>query len=215
MDITNTNAPQRVAIVTGGSGGIGRVTAERLARDGMAVVVNYAGNKDRADDTVEAITKAGGTAMSAQGDVANEQAMADMFSAATQAYGGVDVVVNTAGLMILAPVVDFKLENLDRMHRTNIRGTLVVSQLAAQQVRRGGAIINFSTSVVELALPTYAAYSSSKGAVEALTPILAKELGSKDITVNAVAPGPTATPRCQDTIWGWSKLHFLPSVGVW
>lgn len=189
---------QRVALVTGGSGGIGRVTAERLARDGLAVAVHYAGNKDKAQATVEAITEAGGTAMSVGGDLADEHAMADLFSAVTQTYGGVDVVVNTAGLMILAPLVDLKLDDLDRMHRTNIRGTFVVGQLAAQQVRSGGAIINFSTSVVKLALPTYAAYAASKGAVEALTLILAKELGGRDVTVNTVAPGPTATPLFLD-----------------
>jgi 3-oxoacyl-[acyl-carrier protein] reductase len=188
----NTSNP-RVAIVTGGSGGIGRVTAERLAKDGMAVAVHYAGNKAKADETVQAIVSAGGSAMSVGGDVADEQNMTDLFLAVTQNYGGVDVIVNTAGLMILTPLVDLKLDDFDRMHRTNVRGAFVVSQLAAQQLRPGGAIINFSTSVVELALPTYAAYSASKGAVEAMTPILAKELSGKDITVNSVAPGPTAT----------------------
>jgi 3-oxoacyl-[acyl-carrier protein] reductase len=107
--------------------------------------------------------------------------------------GGVDVVVNTAGIMLLSPLVDLDLADFDRMHRTNVRGTFVVNQQAARRVRSGGAIINFSSSVVKIALPTYTAYAATKGAVDAITLILAKELRGRDITVNAVAPGPTAT----------------------
>jgi 3-oxoacyl-[acyl-carrier protein] reductase len=184
----------RVAIVTGGSGGIGRASAERLAADGMSVVVHYAGNQARADETVAAITDAGGTATALGGDIADEHEMADLFAATEKSYGGVDVVVNTAGIMLLAPVETMALEDFDRMHRTNVRGTFVVSQLAARNVRAGGAIINFSTSVTRLQQPTYAGYAATKGAVEAMTLILARELGGRDITVNAVAPGPTATP---------------------
>jgi 3-oxoacyl-[acyl-carrier protein] reductase len=109
-------------------------------------------------------------------------------------FGGVDVVVNTAGIMLLSPIVQLDLADLDRMHRINIRGTFVVSQLAAKRLRPGGALINFSTSITRLQSPTYAAYAASKGAVEAMTLILARELRGRDITVNAVAPGPTATP---------------------
>lgn len=147
--------PTRVALVTGGSGGIGRETSERLARDGMAVAVHYAGNKARADETVEAITAAGGQAMAVGGDVADEQVMAEAFDAVEQNFGGIDVVVNTAGIMILAPLAEFDLDDLDRTIRTNIRGTFVVDQLAAKRVREGGAIINFSSSVKKIALPTY------------------------------------------------------------
>lgn len=183
----------RVALVTGGSGGIGRAVSERLAADGMAVAVAYAGNKDTADETVAGIKAAGGRAIAIGGDVADETHMAAAFDAVEAAYGGVDVVVNTAGQMILGPVADFDLDALDRMHRTNIRGTFVVSQQAARRLRAGGALINFSTSVTRLAQPTYAAYAATKGAVEAITLILARELQGRDITVNAVAPGPTGT----------------------
>ncbi|MGW4829358.1 SDR family oxidoreductase [Amycolatopsis japonica] len=183
----------RVAIVTGGSRGIGRESAERLASDGFAVVVVYGGNKDEAQAAVDAITGRGGQAIAAQADVADEQAVAAVFDTAEETFGGVDVVVHAAGIMYLAPVAELDLDRLDRLHRTNIRGTFVVDQQAARRVRDGGAIINFSTSVLGLALPGYAAYAATKGAVEAVTLVLARELRGRDITVNAVAPGPTAT----------------------
>ncbi|MFE2599484.1 SDR family oxidoreductase [Streptomyces sp. NPDC001840] len=183
----------RVAIVTGGSRGIGRQSAERLAADGYAVVVNYAGNEKEADTAVEAITADGGRAIAVQADVADETAVAALFDTTTEAYGGVDVVVHAAGRMVLSPLADLELDALDAMHRTNIRGTFVVGREAARRVRKGGAIINFSSSVLGLALPGYAGYAASKGAVEAITLILARELRGRDITVNAVAPGPTAT----------------------
>jgi 3-oxoacyl-[acyl-carrier protein] reductase len=183
----------RVALVTGGSGGIGRVVAERLARDGMAVAVHYAGNAARATEVVKSITAAGGRAMMVGGDVADERAMAEAFDAIEQTLGGIDVVVHTAGRMVLGPLADFDLASLDGMVRTNLRGTFVVDQLAATRVREGGAIINFSTSVTKAALPTYAGYAATKGAVDAIGLILARELRGRDITVNAVAPGPTAT----------------------
>lgn len=188
-----TSTDIRVAIVTGGSRGIGRESAERLAADGFAVVINYAGNQAEAEAAVEAITKNGGQAVAAQADVADEIAMAAVFDLAEQTFGGVDVVVHAAGIMHLAPLVEQNLADFDRMVRTNLRGTYVVDQQAGRRLRTGGAIINFSTSVVGLKLPTYTAYNATKGAVEAITGILAKELGHRDITVNAVAPGPTAT----------------------
>ncbi|WP_406436324.1 SDR family oxidoreductase [Streptomyces sp. NBC_00631] len=184
----------RVAIVTGASGGIGRAVAERLAADGVAVVVHYAGNKSRAGEVVDTITASGGQATAISGDVADEGEMAALFEQTGRLYGGVDVVVNTAGIMLLSPLADLDLADFDRMHRTNVRGTFVVSQLAARTLRPGGALVNFSTSVTRLQQPGYAAYAATKGAVEAMTLILARELRGKDVTVNAVAPGPTATP---------------------
>lgn len=189
-----TESTSRVAIVTGGSGGIGRAVAERLAADGMSVLVHYAGNPARAKETVDAIVAAGGTASAARADVADENEVGALFDEAERRYGGVDVVVHTAGIMLLSPLAELDLDDLDRMHRTNIRGTFVVDQQAARRVRSGGAIINFSTSVTKIALPSYTAYAASKGAVDAMTLILARELRGRDITVNAVAPGPTATP---------------------
>jgi 3-oxoacyl-[acyl-carrier protein] reductase len=191
-DSTNT----RVALVTGGSGGIGKAVVDKLVADGMAVAVHYAGNQAKADAIVADITGTGGKAI---------------------AVGG-DVVVNTAGIMILSPVATLNLDDLDRMHRTNIRGTFVVSQLAANRLRAGGALINFSTTVTRTSFPTYGAYVASKAAVEAITLVLARELRGRDITVNAVAPGPTATPlflggKDEATIANLSKAAPLERLG--
>ena len=188
-----TSNTTRVAIVTGGSRGIGRQSAERLASDGFAVVINYAGNQAAADEAVASITDKGGQAIAVRGDVAEIADMEAVFDAAESAYGGVDAVVHAAGTMYLAPLAEIDFDQLDKMHRTNIRGTFVVSQQAAKRLREGGTIINFSTSVVGLQIPTYSAYAATKGAVEAMTLILARELRGRDITVNTVAPGPTAT----------------------
>jgi 3-oxoacyl-[acyl-carrier protein] reductase len=183
----------RVAIVTGGSRGIGRAAAERLAADGSAVVIVYAGNKTAADETVEKIKADGGRAIAVQADVGDEEAVTAAFALAAETFGGVDVVVNSAGIMPLGTVADMDLDTFDKIMRTNARGTFVVNQQAARTLRDGGAIINVSSSVVGLRFPQYGAYAMSKGGVEALTLILARELRGRDITVNTVAPGPTAT----------------------
>lgn len=213
----NTNI--RVALITGGSGGIGRAVAERLARDGIAIGVHYDSNKSNAEETVSAIISKGGKAIAICGDVADEKDMSAAFDAVEMAFGGIDVVVNTAGIMLLSPIATLDLDDLDRMHRTNIRGTFVVSQQAAQRVRSGGAIINFSTSITRLQFPNYGAYAASKGAVEAMTLVLARELRGKDITVNAVAPGPTATRlflngKDETTIEQLSKAAPLERLGT-
>jgi 3-oxoacyl-[acyl-carrier protein] reductase len=193
-----TTTTTRVALVTGGSGGIGRAVCERLAREGYTVAVHYAGNKARAQGVVDAVTALGSQSTLVGGDVADENEMAAAFDAVENEFGGIDVVVNTAGIMLLSPIAALALDDLDRMHRTNIRGTFVVSQQAARRLRRGGALINFSTSVTRLRFPTYGAYVASKAAVEGMTLVLARELRGRDITVNAVAPGPTATPLFLD-----------------
>jgi 3-oxoacyl-[acyl-carrier protein] reductase len=194
LDMSHSDQASRVAIVTGGSGGIGRETAQRLARDGYAVVVHYAGNREKAEETVQSITAGGGQAAAVQADVADEVEVAALFEEAERRFGGVDAVVHTAGQMPLAPLAELDLNVLDSVHRTNIRGTFVVNQQAVRRLRAGGAIVNFSSSVVAIARPTYSAYAASKGAVDALTLTLAHELRGRDVTVNAIAPGPTATP---------------------
>ena len=217
--MTDTDTSTRVALVTGGSGGIGRAVTERLAKDGIAVGVHYSGNKAKADETVAAIVAAGGRAIPVGGDVADEHAMAAAFDAVEEEFGGIDVVVNTAGIMVLSPIATLNLDDLDRVHRTNIRGTFVVSQQAARRVRAGGAIINFSTSVTRTKFPTYGAYVASKAAVEAMTLVLARELRGKDITVNTVAPGPTATPlfldgKDEETVQNLAKAAPLERLGT-
>ncbi|WP_439659228.1 SDR family oxidoreductase [Lentzea sp. HUAS TT2] len=209
----------RVAIVTGGSRGIGRAAAERLAADGTAVVIVYAGNKAAADEAVEKIRSEGGQAVAAQADVGDEEAVSAAFELAVETYGGVDVVVNSAGIMPLGTVADMDLEVFDRIMRTNARGTFIVSQQAARRLRDGGAIINVSSSVVGLRFPQYGAYAMSKGGVEALTLILARELRGRDITVNTVAPGPTATElflngKDQATIDTLAKQPPLERLGA-
>jgi 3-oxoacyl-[acyl-carrier protein] reductase len=185
---------ERVAIVTGASGGIGHAVAVKLGQAGMAVAVHYAGNRDRAQAVADEITAGGGAAIVVSADIADEDQVVAMFDQVEAEFGGVDVVVNTAGIMLLSPLTDLDLDDFDRMHRTNVRGTFVVGQQAARRVRKGGAIVNFSTSVTKIAAPGYTAYAATKGAVDAMTLILAKEMRGRDVTVNAVAPGPTATP---------------------
>lgn len=195
---TTEQSGTRVAIVTGGSGGIGSAVAHALAANGMSVVVHYSGSAERAEKVVASIQESGGAAVAVSGDVADETAMTALFDTAEKRFGGTDVVVNTAGIMLLAPLAEMDLDSFDRMHRVNVRGTFIVSQLAARRLRPGGSLVNFSTSITRLQQPTYAAYAASKGAVEAMTLILARELRGRDITVNAVAPGPTATPLFLD-----------------
>lgn len=214
--MTSTSA--RVALVTGGSGGIGRAVVERLASEGYAVAVHYAGNREKAEDIVDAISADGGEVIAVGGDIADEDAVRLIFDTTEEAFGGIDVVVNTAGIMILAPLASYDLDDFDRVIRTNVRGTFLVSRQAASRVRTGGAIINFSTTVTRTQLPTYGPYVASKAAVEGMTLILARELRGKDITVNAVAPGPTATPlfldgKDEQTIEKLAKAAPLERLG--
>jgi 3-oxoacyl-[acyl-carrier protein] reductase len=189
----STSTTEHVALVTGGSRGIGRAAALRLAEAGFAVAIVYASDTAEADGVVQAITTEGGQATAIKLDVADDAAVGSAFDQIEETFGGIDVVVNAAGIMPLAPIIDLDLEVLDRIYRTNVRGTFAVSQQAARRVRAGGAIINFSSSVTRLAIPSYGAYAASKGAVETLTLILARELRGRDVTANTVAPGPTAT----------------------
>lgn len=216
---TLPSSATRVAIVTGGSRGIGRAVSRKLAQDGLAVVVNYAHDAAAAEETVAAITADGGRAIAVQGDVADENAVAAVFDQAEKEFGGVDAVVNAAGRLALSPIADLDLAVLDAMHRTNIRGTFVVAQQAARRLRAGGSFVGFSTSVVGTQFPSYGAYAASKGAVEAMTLILARELRGRDITVNTVAPGPTATDlflegKTDDEIDRLAKTPPLERLGT-
>ncbi|EAD2762375.1 SDR family oxidoreductase [Listeria monocytogenes] len=209
---------KRVAFILGGSGGIGKAVVQKLVEQNFAVAVHYAGNKAKAEALVENIVKSGGEAISVGGDVADEAQMIRAFDFIESQFGGIDVVVNTAGIMKLSPIATLDMDDFDLIQRTNVRGTFVVSKQAALRVRNGGAIINFSTSVTRTSFPTYGAYVASKAGVESLTLILARELRGKDITVNAVAPGPTATPlfligKDDNTIDNLAKATPLERLG--
>jgi 3-oxoacyl-[acyl-carrier protein] reductase len=181
------------AIVTGGSRGIGAAIATRLAQDGFAVTVNYAGNAKAAAEVVAAIEKAGGRAIAVQADVSESAAVRALFDATEKAFGGVDVLVNNAGILTTAKLGDETDEAFDRMMTINVKGTFNGLREAARRLRTGGRIVNFSTSVVGTKLENYGVYTATKAAVEAFTGVLAKELRGRNITVNAVAPGPVAT----------------------
>jgi 3-oxoacyl-[acyl-carrier protein] reductase len=183
----------RVAIVTGASRGIGAAIAERLGADGFTVVVNYAGSAADAESVAQRIEADGGKAITHQADVSNASAVAQMFDSAEAAFGGVDAIVNNAGIMKLAPIAEADDALFDSQVAINLKGSFNLLREAAKRLRSGGRIINLSSSVVGLSLPSYGAYIATKAAVEGLTKVLANELRGRNITVNAVAPGPTAT----------------------
>ncbi len=208
----------KVAIVTGASRGIGAAIARRLARDGMRVLINFAGQARDAEALVREIEKAGGLAITAQADVSDPAAVVRMFDAADAAYGGVDVLVNNAGVMKLATLAETDDQLFDSQIAINLKGTFNTLREAARRLRDGGRIINLSSSVVGLYQPTYAAYAATKAGVEAMTHVLAKELRGRSITVNAVAPGPTATRlfldgKPQELIDRLAKLAPLERLG--
>ncbi|WP_339763887.1 SDR family oxidoreductase [uncultured Hoeflea sp.] len=188
-----TENPNRVAIVTGGSKGIGAAIARRLAKDGIAVVVNYSRDAGPAEDVVHDIEADGGRAIAVAADIGSAYGLRSLFDAADKAFGGVDILINNAGMMQLSPIADVADEAFERQIAVNLGGVFRGMREAAKRLNEGGRIISFSSSVVGLYQPGYGVYAASKAAVEAMTHILAKELGSRGITVNAVAPGPVET----------------------
>jgi 3-oxoacyl-[acyl-carrier protein] reductase len=206
------------AIVTGASGGIGRVVAKRLASDGFAVAVHYAGNPAKAEAVVTEIKGAGGKAIAVQADVAKPADVQTLFKQTLEAFGTIDVVVHTAGIMPLLPISGGDVETFDKVIATNLRGTFLVFAQAAQHVPAGGRIIAFSSSVIAKSFPTYGPYIASKAGVEGLVRVLANELRGRNITVNAVAPGPIPTElflkgKTQAQIEEFKKLPPLERLG--
>lgn len=191
----NTSKETKVAIVTGASRGIGAAVAKRLTADGIAVLVNFASNADSANAVVEDIKGKGGQATAIQADVSVPAQVAVMFDQAITLYGGVDILVNNAGIMQpgLISLSDTDDALFDKIVAVNLKGTFNTLRVAAGKLSDNGRIVNFSSSVRKLATPGYTIYSATKSAVETLTNIFAKELRGRNITVNAVAPGPTAT----------------------
>lgn len=209
----------RVAIVTGASRGIGAAIARRLATDGFTVIVNYAGSKNAAEELAAEIIQSGGQAVTHQADVSDAAAVKRMFESAESAFGGIDVLVNNAGIMKLASVKDGDDLVIDSQISINLKGSIYTMREASQRLRDGGRIVNFSTSVVGLKLENYGVYAATKAAVETLTAILAKELRGRDITVNAVAPGPTATDlflngKSDELIERMAKMNPLERLGT-
>src|ERR1700681_460204 len=188
-----SNETNKVAIVSGASRGIGAAVAERLASDGFTVVINYSGDAKSAEALARKIETKGGRALTAKADVSDVKAVRRMFDAAEAAFGGVDVLVNNAGIMKLAKLADSDYALFDQQVAVNLKGTFNTLREAAKRLRDGGRIVNFSTSVVGTRLETYGVYPATKAAIETMTAILSKELRGRSITVNAVAPGPTAT----------------------
>jgi len=213
-----TQSNGKVAIVTGASRGIGSAVAERLARDGFAVVVNYSGSADSAAALVSKIETDGGRALAIKADVADPAAVRAMFETTVSRLGGVDVLVNNAGVMLLSNLGETDDATFDRQVAINLKGTFNTLREAAKHLRAGGRIINFSSSVVGLLQPTYSVYAATKAAVEAMTKVFAKELRGRNITVNTVAPGPTATDlflngKPQAVIDHLAKLAPLERLG--
>jgi 3-oxoacyl-[acyl-carrier protein] reductase len=208
----------KTAIVTGASRGIGKAVARRLARDGFGVVVNYASNAKEADGTVAEIHSASGQAIGVKADVGNAADVERLFEETVKAFGAIDVVVNNSGIMPLSPIGKGDAAVFDKVIQTNLRGTFLVMAQAAQRVAGGGRIIAFSSSVLARSFPTYGPYIASKAGVEGLVHVLANELRGRNITVNAVAPGPVGTElflsgKTEEQVTELTKLAPLERLG--
>ncbi|MFZ4861047.1 SDR family oxidoreductase [Sphingobacterium sp. Mn56C] len=184
---------EKVILVTGASRGIGAEVAKQLAAAGAKVIVNYAGGNEAAEQVVDFIKQQGGDALALQADVSNAAAVKKLFSDAINHYGRIDVLVNNAGIMINKLIKDTTDEDFDRQFNVNVKGVFNTLREAATRLADNGSVINFSTSVNRLMLPTYGTYVATKSAVEQLTAVFAKEVGSRGINVNSVSPGPTNT----------------------
>jgi 3-oxoacyl-[acyl-carrier protein] reductase len=209
---------KKIAIVTGASRGIGRVVAKRLAQDGFAVIVNYLSNAGEAEQVVDEIKGIGGEAIAIKADVANQTDVEQLFEQTMKQFGSVDVVVHNSGIMTLSPIGKSDVQLFDKVISTNLRGAFLVLAQAAQHLTSGGRIIAFSSSVLAKSFPSYGPYIASKAGVEGLVHVLANELRGRNITVNAIAPGPVATElflkgKSEDQIAELSKLAPLERLG--
>lgn len=214
-----TDKTSRVAIVTGASRGIGAAVAQRLAGDGFTVVINYSASAKPAETLVREIEAKGGRALAARADVSDADAMRGMFDTAERAFGGVDVLVNNAGIIKLAKIADSDDALFDSQIAVNLKGSFNGMREAARRLRDGGRIVNFSTSIVGTKLETYSIYAATKAAVETMTAILSKELRGRNITVNAVAPGPVTTElflngKSTELVERMAKMNPMERLGT-
>lgn len=213
-----TQAKKKIAIVTGASRGIGAAIAWRLASDDFTVVINYSGDAAPAEELARRIEASGGRALTAKADVSDAQAVARMFDAAEAAFGGVDVLVNNAGILKTLPLAETSDAEFDRHFGINVKGTFNTLREAARRLNDGGRIVNFSSTTLALNMPGYAVYNGTKAAVEAFTHVFAKELRGRNITVNAVAPGPIATDlflngKSDELVAQFAKMPPLERLG--
>ncbi|GAB3419092.1 SDR family oxidoreductase [Massilia agilis] len=218
MNTEHNTQPSRIALVTGASRGIGAAVARRLAADGYAIGVNYASNATEAEAVVEAIRQAGGRALAVQADVANPQDVKRMFDLVEAELGRIDVLVNNAGVLPYVSIAATSDEVFARTFAINVQGTFNTMRESATRLNDAGRIINFSTSVLHAAPPTYGVYVGTKAAVEAMTRVFAKELRGRGITCNAVAPGPVATElflsgKSEEQIEQFARMAPLERLG--
>ena len=209
----------KIAIVTGASRGIGAAVAERLAKDGFAVVINYSGDVKSAEALAGKIEAGGGRALAIKADVSDPKQVTEMFDRTEQVLGGVDVLINNAGIMKLAKIADSDDALFDQQIAINLKGSFNAMREAARRLREGGRIVNFSTSVVGTKLETYGVYTATKAAIETMTAILSKEMRGRNITVNAVAPGPVATDlfltgKSAELIDRMAKMNPMERLGT-
>jgi 3-oxoacyl-[acyl-carrier protein] reductase len=209
---------KKSAIVTGASRGIGKAVAKRLAKDGFAVVVNYVSNAAEAEKVVAEIKKNGGEAVAIKADVGNPADVEQLFAETLKNFGSVDVVVNNSGIMPISPIGKGDVDAFDKVIATNLRGTFLVFAQAAQHISAGGRVVAFSSSVLTKSFPSYGPYIASKAGVEGLVHVLANELRGRNVTVNAVAPGPIATDlflngKSESQIAEFTKMSPLERMG--
>ncbi|NEN81773.1 SDR family oxidoreductase [Paenibacillus elgii] len=208
----------KVAIITGSSRGIGRVIAERLAGLGAKVAINYAGSPEKAAEVVAGIVQKGGQATAIRADLAKVSDIERLFAQTIAEFGKVDILINNAGLMLNKPLSDVTESDFEKQFAVNVKGTFFACQQAMKHMENNGRIVNFSTSIIGQMFPTYSVYAGTKGAVEQFTRQLAKEFGAKQITINAVAPGPVNTElftagKTEEQIEGMKKLNAFGRIG--
>jgi 3-oxoacyl-[acyl-carrier protein] reductase len=188
-----TNLKNKIAIVTGSSRGLGKTVAKLLAKNGANVIINYSSNKEQAEEVVSEITQAGGQAFAIKADISKPIEISKLFDQTIEKYGKIDIVVNNAGIMITKFTKDTTEEDFDKTFAVNAKSVFFSMKESATKMANNGRIINISSSVTRVMFPTYGVYSASKSAVEQMTKVFAKEIGSRGITANTVSPGPINT----------------------